>query len=80
MTIHIQTFGIARDILGARVLAFETPVALTVGELKQQLLEQYPAFGNLSSLLVAVNAEYGEEHTPLNELDEIVLIPPVSGG
>lgn len=80
MVLQIHTFGIARDILGTRVLAFETPVVLTVGELKARLLEKYPAFGNLNSLMIAVNAEYGEADTPLNELDEIVLIPPVSGG
>jgi molybdopterin synthase sulfur carrier subunit len=80
MNLKIQTFGIARDILGARVLHFDTPGTLTVGELKQQLLERYPAFGNLSSLFIAVNAEYGTDETPLNEPDEIVLIPPVSGG
>ena len=78
MTLHITAFGIARDILGARVLAFETPEALTVGELKRQLLEGYPAFGNLSSLYIAVNAEYGD--APLREQDDIALIPPVSGG
>ena len=80
MTLRIQTFGIARDILGARSIDFETPAALTVRELKTQLLECYPAFGNLQSLFVAVNAEYGDDDTPLNASDEIVLIPPVSGG
>lgn len=80
MTLHITAFGIARDILGARLLAYEAPETLTAGELKQQLLERYPAFGNLSSLYIAVNAEYGADDTPLGEQDEIVLIPPVSGG
>ena len=80
MTLRITAFGIARDILSARVLAFETPEALTVGELKRQLLERYPAFGDLTSLYVAVNAEYGADDAPLSEQDDIVLIPPVSGG
>lgn len=80
MTLQILAFGIARDILGARNVSFETPVTLTVGELKRQLLERYPAFGNLSSLLVAVNAEYEADEIILTEQDEIALIPPVSGG
>jgi molybdopterin converting factor small subunit len=80
MTLQIHAFGIARDILGARVVAFETPAALTVSELKRQLLERYPAFGDLTSLLIAVNAEYGAEDVFLTGLDEIALIPPVSGG
>lgn len=80
MTLHITAFGIARDILSTRVLAFETPEAFTVGELKRQLLERYPAFGDLTSLYVAVNAEYGDDDALLSERDDIVLIPPVSGG
>lgn len=80
MTLQIHAFGIARDILGGRIVAFEAPSALTVGELKQRLLEQYPAFGALTSLLIAVNAEYGADDVALSEQDEIALIPPVSGG
>lgn len=80
MTLRITAFGIARDILGARSLAFETPETLTVGELKHRLLERYPSFSQLKSLYIAVNAEYGDENLALTEQDEIVLIPPVSGG
>ena len=80
MTLHITAFGIARDILGARVLPFEAAETITAGELKRQLFERFPAFGNLSSLYIAVNAEYGADDTPLRAQDEIVLIPPVSGG
>ena len=80
MTLHIAAYGIARDILSTRVLAFETPEALTVGELKRQLLERYPAFVNLTTLYVAVNTEYGADDALLGEQDEIALIPPVSGG
>jgi molybdopterin converting factor small subunit len=80
MTLQLHAYGIARDIVGARVIDFETPGALTVAELQRLLLERYPAFGDLSSLRVAVNAEFGESDTPLREGDEIVLIPPVSGG
>jgi molybdopterin synthase sulfur carrier subunit len=80
MTYRILTFGIARDITGAREFGFDSPTALTVSELKQQLLAQYPGFIDLTSLAIAVNGEYGADETPLAEPDEIVLIPPVSGG
>ncbi len=80
MTLQITAYGIARDIVGNRVLAFETPGRLTVADLKQQLLERYPALGDLASLLIAVNAELGEAGDVLSDTDEIVLLPPVSGG
>jgi molybdopterin converting factor subunit 1 len=80
MTLKILTFGIARDIIGKSVLELETTEGVTVEVLKQQLLEKYPRFGHLTSLMVAVNAEYGMSDDVLKENDEIALIPPVAGG
>jgi molybdopterin converting factor subunit 1 len=80
MTLKILTFGIARDIIGGSTFNVEMPDNATVADLKQQLLNAYPRFGNLSSLLIAVNEEYGDDETPLHERDDIALIPPVSGG
>jgi molybdopterin converting factor subunit 1 len=78
----ILTFGIARDIVGGSTfqIAADTEGVKTVGDLKQFLLKTYPQFGNLSSLMIAVNEEYGLESTPISEKDDIALIPPVSGG
>ena len=80
MTIHILTFGIARDIIGSSILDVALPEGATVTDLKQYLLQQYPQFISLASLMIAVNAEYGVETTVLSERDEIALIPPVAGG
>jgi molybdopterin converting factor small subunit len=80
MTLKILTFGIARDIIGKSVLEHETTEGVTVDMLKGELLEKYPRFGNLASLMVAVNTEYGVSDTVLKENDEIALIPPVAGG
>lgn len=80
MTLEILTFGIARDIIGSSVLTVEITDGATADDLKRQILELYPRFIALSSLMIAVNAEYGNEVTVLKEGDEIALIPPVSGG
>jgi molybdopterin converting factor subunit 1 len=80
MTLEILTFGIARDIIGSSVLTIELVEGANVDDLKRQILERYPRFIDLSSLMIAVNAEYGNENTVLREGDEIALIPPVSGG
>ena len=81
MNLKILTFGIARDIIGSgATFNFETPEGTTVAALKQQLLNTYPIFGNLSSLMIAVNEEYGDDETVINAGDDIALIPPVSGG
>ena len=80
MILKILTFGIARDIVGGSSLIFEATEGISVAQLKQKLLERYPTFGNLSSLLIAVNEEYGDDETVIFERDDIALIPPVSGG
>ncbi|TAH10016.1 MAG: MoaD/ThiS family protein [Runella slithyformis] len=51
-----------------------------VTDLKNLLINQFPDFQKLASLRVAVNTEYADDSTTLRSNDEIVLIPPVSGG
>lgn len=80
MVLNILTFGIARDIIGGSTFDFTITEGATVADLKRALLEKYPRFVNLASLMIAVNTEYGQEDTVLNEKDEIALIPPVAGG
>jgi molybdopterin synthase sulfur carrier subunit len=80
MILKILTFGIARDIVGGSTFNFDAPEGINVAQLKHQLLHHYPTFGSLSSLLIAVNEEYGDDETVVFERDDIALIPPVSGG
>lgn len=80
MNLKIALFGIAREIVGAPTLALTAPDGQSVQDLLERLRADYPALGGLSSLAVAVNNEYAEETHPLQERDEIALIPPVSGG
>lgn len=79
----ILLFGITKDIVGSSTLA--VPVAKsaelnTVGELKSYLGRTFPELNRLSSLAVAVNNNYAADDFALNSVDEIALIPPVSGG
>ena len=80
MKINILAFGIAKDIINGSTLGLEISDGTTVGELKTQLTSQFPEFEKLRSLAIAVNQEYQEDDFLLSEKDEIVIIPPVSGG
>jgi len=80
MKINILAFGIAKDIIKASTLGLEISDGTTVGELKSKLISQFPEFERLRLLSIAVNQEYQEDDFLLNEKDEIVIIPPVSGG
>ena len=79
----ILLFGITRDIVGQSSISMPASQAShlrTVGDLKIHLQKKYPGLEQLSSLAIAVNSNYAEEEEPINNYDEIALIPPVSGG
>ena len=80
MELTVQAFGIARDILGGKKTVITVKEDATVAELLELLTRNYPAFGKLTSLAVALNEEYAEKHAVLRPTDTIVLVPPVSGG
>ncbi|AXE16315.1 molybdopterin synthase sulfur carrier subunit [Runella rosea] len=80
MNLKILSFGIAKEIIGQLELPVQLSDAATVADLKQFLITQFPDFQKLSSLRVAINTEYVDDSTLLHSNDEIVLIPPVSGG
>ena len=76
---QLKTFGIARDITGRAEVSLSDQ-ATTVGELRQQLLAQYPALADIGSFRLAVNQEFASEGDPVAPQDEVAIIPPVSGG
>jgi len=80
MKIKIIAYGIAKDILQNKELSYELNNTSTIGDLKANLLNQYPKFAALASLRFAVGEEYQEDGYELLEGHEVVIIPPVSGG
>ena len=81
MKVKLLAFGIARDIVGGSEINIElSENQYVVSDLKNKLLSEFPDFEKLASLRVAVNAEYVDDNFVLNPNDEVVLIPPVSGG
>lgn len=79
MKYKVKSFGIAKDIIGERSTTIETD-AMTVGELRSWLVNKYPELLELRSLFIAINQNYADDSSDIKETDEIVLIPPVSGG
>ena len=81
MKIKILFFASCRDIVGTKELDLEVQEGFRAGDLKRNLLEEYPRLSALNDVLsVAINAEYVDESVLLNPGDEVAFIPPVSGG
>ncbi len=80
LKIQLLAFGIAKDIIGARSASIELPATASLKDLRTELLGRFPAFSQLRSLAFAVNTDYRSDDYLLRDGDEVVLIPPVSGG
>ncbi len=80
MKLNIMAFGIARDIFNSSIISINCEAHCTVANLTNLLTKQYPELLKLKSFAIAVNGIYANDNTLLQELDEIAIIPPVSGG
>jgi len=79
--IHVLFFGSAKDIVGTNTLelSLESPASLT--EASALLIRKFPELKKFGrSLLFAVNQEYADANTAINDMDEVAVFPPVSGG
>ena len=81
MKIKVVLFASARDILDSSEIEIDMAPSSTVGDLKRELSQDFPALQDLVSQSVfAVNHEYALDETVLDGELEVALIPPVSGG
>lgn len=80
MQVVVRGFGPAGDILGGETV-LEIPEGMTLEGVKSLLKERFPGLEELwPAMAVAVNEEVLESDRSLNDGDELILIPPVSGG
>ncbi len=81
MTVMLKLFAVYQETLGVSEKRLTLPVGTTVGEVRDRLLSDYPTLSRWRNLTrFGLNLQFVEADTPLKEGDELVLIPPVSGG
>ena len=81
MKVKAIFFASCRDIVGSRELELDFAEGFSVGDLKRDLVAQYPRLAAIYKVLsIAVNAEYVDDDVLLKPGDEVAFIPPVSGG
>lgn len=79
-TITLLCFGVARDITGAPNVSLHLRPRPTIGQVRQQLVAEHPAFGELVSFAIARNEAYATDDETVEQGDTLAIIPPVSGG
>jgi len=81
MKVKVRFFATLRERVGTNVITKEVAEGCTVGKLWETLQQDYPKLAPVKmKLLYAVNKDYvGTDHV-LRDMDEVVFVPPVSGG
>ncbi|HME61982.1 MAG TPA: molybdopterin converting factor subunit 1 [Candidatus Binatia bacterium] len=81
MKVRVKFFAILRERAGTGELLKELPDGATVADLWRQLQGDYPKLDVPGiRLLYAVNQNYVSVDHKLSNDDEVVFVPPVSGG
>jgi len=79
--VDVLFLGPARGFAKTESVWLELPDATTVAQLRDRLLERFPALhGAMGSIRFAVNEAFANDDNVLQSGDEVALIPPVSGG
>ncbi len=67
--------------MGSSHTEWESGQPVTVGELRQQLIREFPSLaGNLESALAAVDQQFAFDEELIPDGAEVAFFPPVSGG
>jgi molybdopterin converting factor subunit 1 len=81
MKVKVKLFAILRERAGAAEVIKEVKEGSTVADLWAVLQQDYPKLAVPGvRLLYAVNQDYVKPDCVLKDGDEVVFIPPVSGG
>jgi molybdopterin synthase catalytic subunit len=80
MHLRVLCFGRLRDIIAPEIVA-ELPPPATVADLWRALRNEHPELlAYDGAVAIAVNQSFASLSTPLEQGDEVALLPPVSGG
>jgi len=81
MTVRVRLFASLRETAGRGELELELPEGASAEDAWRALVDHHPRLApSRTSLAAAVNRRYVEFHETLRAGDELVFLPPVSGG
>lgn len=81
ITVTVKLFAAYQEAYGVSELMLELPPKTTVAAVLDLLINQHPELKQWRNLTrFGVNLQFVEPDTTLQKGDEVVLIPPVSGG
>ncbi|HEY9908092.1 MAG TPA: MoaD/ThiS family protein [Thermosynechococcaceae cyanobacterium] len=81
ITVTVKLFAAYQEAYGVPELQLRLPAASIVSAVRDRLIADRPQLSEWRDLTrFGVNLQFVEATTPLQDGDEVVLVPPVSGG
>jgi molybdopterin converting factor small subunit len=81
MQITVKLFALMREKAGTDTIPLEVPAGAAVTQALAALVCQYPMLGPyIANTRLSLHMDFVDPETTLADGDELVLIPPVSGG
>lgn len=81
ITVKVKLFAAYQEAYGVSELDLAFPYGTPVAEVKERLLAEHPELEQWRNLTrFGVNLQFVSPENILQDGDEVVLIPPVSGG
>jgi molybdopterin synthase catalytic subunit len=81
MQVRVLFFGMLKDLVGRSDELISLPEGATLADLLAQYEIKLPRLKTyLPSVALSVNQEYASPEARLHDMDEVGLLPPVSGG
>ncbi|MBM3223788.1 MAG: MoaD/ThiS family protein [Candidatus Tectomicrobia bacterium] len=81
MQITVKLFALMREKAGTDTIPLEVPAQSAVHQATALLVQQYPVLAPyIANTRFSLHMDFVESDTILAAGDELVLIPPVSGG
>lgn len=79
--VTVKLFAVYQEVCGAPELRLELPEGSPVAAVRDRLIAEHPQLAEWRNITqFGINLERVEPTDPLHDGDEVVLIPPVSGG
>ena len=79
--VHVRLFAMQRELAGTRGLDLALAPGSTIEDAWSALVERFPVLApGRPAVTFARNGSYSPAGTPLDDGDELAMIPPVSGG
>jgi molybdopterin synthase sulfur carrier subunit len=79
--VTVKLFAAYQDAYGVPELTLELPEGTTVSQVCDRLISEHPALEQWRNVTrFGINLQFSEGNAVLQDGDEVVMIPPVSGG